>query len=1277
MRVNISRQALTDALAYVVKGCGRPSLPVLSGIVLTVTESRPDTLTVHTFDFEILRSVDVPGVSLAPGTFCAPGKLLAAWVAKLPRTVTDVALSVSGSTLSVAAGTASVTYGNLVTDVPAPAVPQLPPVIGDVDVATLSGMAVSAGLGAGTDLTLPMLTCVRVRTDGAHIDMTTTDRYRAHSVAGTWSPAAGTASSEYLVPSVPLVDMVKRAAKRAGKAAATATVRAGMTPVDGRVPVPVYAVTVDGYTLATRTYEGQFAPVDKLFPEQFAASVTFNARAMVDMVKRGTSGYASDGKTPVILTFGDGTVTAEIGRNEDGTGPASSETLAGADTDHADQVDHIGFNPAYLIDSIAAFGKVDQVTLRLVNSVKPAVFTADGTAVRVLLMPIRTDRVTEDAARPAATSSKSADVAVHAYVAKIGTRRCATCDAGKTAKIHKVATVAADSATVDQVDTDVTEDAAPVDVVNCADPAGHMPGVAGCPVYLRKCSGVPTEALEIVSRPFNTSDAAGAVTGCDEIGTALTSAYGRHHTVTGGTLGDSDRYGHGNVRPVTSWSHLVDGHTVVLVKYDGRTPLTGVQSYGALFVDGAPVDGSQDLTMARTPQEMANTVAWRVRRHLEDVADASGTAAPADVDQVDTSGGTDDAPADGDTVAPVPAADSNVDGTEPGTDQVDQVAPVPDGTGSGDRVRDILARATWSGGRIKPRGARQSVSVDVLTLPAGSLPRDVYADVADVARALGGGWNRDAKGFVFEPSRLVWNGTAQGVHTESGAEKLAAWLVRNAASADVDQVDAPEESADVVDTDQVAPGGVLAASDVDTDQVDTSGTDDAPADVDQVDQVAPVLAADVPAGPDVIAAAGRAALAAAVHPYRYRYGVAGVRYADDVAAAALIARYAQTLGHVSVPTALAADGVTWCGLVGALPSGHTGAPADALADVSSVTCPGCAHLVTCVGCSTCELITTTGAALVGALATVTDTPRPADFDAYRADIRGCTCGCCLPMSYATNYAGRDRDQVASGRVLLAALMAGVHTHRTQDEHIAAAKVDHAVRVAAAVERGASADELATIDRGYTTVKMSDFYATGMGLGMTRGGVGGTERARRDESADQVASVPAADSHADVSALAAGGVDQVDTVPAATGALATGPVRLVYADTPPTVDQARALATTPVGLVDSPHAHPQNVMVSGRGPVNGYRFHLVAGARTRAVGKAVRSALGNARGTVGGSLTVTSPAGSRTINVVPASGHTVQDWSAVLATVAGVIGDALATPDGCGCDRAHALAESDS
>lgn len=113
---------------------------------------------------------------------------------------------------------------------------------------------------------------------------------------------------------------------------------------------------------------------------------------------------------------------------------------------------------------------------------------------------------------------------------------------------------------------------------------------------------------------------------------------------------------------------------------------------------------------------------------------------------------------------------------------------------------------------------------------------------------------------------------------------------------------------------------------------------------------------------------------------------------------------------------------------------------------------------------------------------------PEDFAPYLAEIQDCHCReFCLPMvhvmsknsgTYAHTGEGQ-REHERHARGLLAALTAGTHQRVGFREFVAQAKADKARRLAEA----GTEEERAVIERGYVSFKMSDFYGSGMGLGI--------------------------------------------------------------------------------------------------------------------------------------------------------------------------------------------------
>jgi hypothetical protein len=110
---------------------------------------------------------------------------------------------------------------------------------------------------------------------------------------------------------------------------------------------------------------------------------------------------------------------------------------------------------------------------------------------------------------------------------------------------------------------------------------------------------------------------------------------------------------------------------------------------------------------------------------------------------------------------------------------------------------------------------------------------------------------------------------------------------------------------------------------------------------------------------------------------------------------------------------------------------------------------------------------------------------PSDFDPYREQIQDCHCDPCNQVAYAASRAGQF-DLRKAAQALLDRLQAGDHTRVERDTWLKQVAADRAYRIAEACRNGASDEQMANLHRGYSTAKMSDFYATGMGLGMSLG-----------------------------------------------------------------------------------------------------------------------------------------------------------------------------------------------
>lgn len=124
------------------------------------------------------------------------------------------------------------------------------------------------------------------------------------------------------------------------------------------------------------------------------------------------------------------------------------------------------------------------------------------------------------------------------------------------------------------------------------------------------------------------------------------------------------------------------------------------------------------------------------------------------------------------------------------------------------------------------------------------------------------------------------------------------------------------------------------------------------------------------------------------------------------------------------------------------------------------------------------------------------TPGPQDYKPHLDQITDCHCDLCNEVVYALSSPAVDggsgnRPHRIACRILLDALTLGTHVRRENSYWVEICKARHAESVAGGGP-----------ERGYYKVSMRDFYATGMGIGMTPGGVGGSTYRRGTTNDEQ-------------------------------------------------------------------------------------------------------------------------------------------------------------------------------
>jgi len=377
MKFRVERDALADAVAWTAKSLpSRPSVPVLAGVMLRVTDGR---LHVSGFDYEVSSQVSVEVQADADGAALVSGRLLAEITKALPAKPVDIAAV--GAHLELVCGSGRFTLPTMPVE-DYPTLPDMPSSAGTVDAASFAAAVAQVAIAAGRDETLPMMTGVRLELNGTSLAMLATDRYRLAMREMEWKPDDPQISLNALVPAKTLNDTAKTLGPLGGEviiALAQGNAGEGMIGFAGGTR-----------RTTSRLLDGaNYPPVRSLFPASHNADARVSVSALVEVVRR--VALVAERTTPVLLSFSEDGLVVEAGGTEEARASEAMEaTFTGEPLT-------IGFNPQYLIDGLQNLGAQTAV-LSFVDAFKPAVISPaaeDGEIVpgyRYLIMPIRVTR---------------------------------------------------------------------------------------------------------------------------------------------------------------------------------------------------------------------------------------------------------------------------------------------------------------------------------------------------------------------------------------------------------------------------------------------------------------------------------------------------------------------------------------------------------------------------------------------------------------------------------------------------------------------------------------------------------------------------------------------------------------------------------------------------------------------------------------------------------------------------------------------------------------------
>jgi DNA polymerase-3 subunit beta len=362
LKTTVARDELIRQLAIVSRAAStRTTVQVLAGILL---RTEPDQLHLGATDMEISLRSSLEADVESEGAVVVQGRLLV-----------DIARSLPGDEVVIdhrsGEGIVEIVSGSAVYRVHtynAEDFPRLPDPAGtemvSIDAEAVLETSAKVSRAASRDESRPVLTGILARFEGENLIMAATDSYRL-AVKETSLSEPGPAL-DAIVPARALAEL-GRIAPGAGE-------------LELGVQENQVLFATDGVLLTTRRIEGQFPNYRQLLPETFEYEVLMPREELLDVVRRVS--VMAQRNSPLRLRFAEGELTVSAQTQD--VGEARESLPAG----FSGEALEIGFNPEFLRDGIES-AEGDELRLKLISPLRPAVLQGAGDDFSYLIMPIR------------------------------------------------------------------------------------------------------------------------------------------------------------------------------------------------------------------------------------------------------------------------------------------------------------------------------------------------------------------------------------------------------------------------------------------------------------------------------------------------------------------------------------------------------------------------------------------------------------------------------------------------------------------------------------------------------------------------------------------------------------------------------------------------------------------------------------------------------------------------------------------------------------------------
>jgi DNA polymerase III subunit beta len=355
------REALLQALSIVSRGVStRTTVQILAGILL---EARDDRLQLAATDMELSLRSSLEAKIESEGAVVVPGRLLLDIARLLPDAEVSLEHRLEEAVVEVRCGSATYRLHTYNAE-DFPRLPDTQVELHEVDRGTLLETIARVSRSASRDESRPVLTGVLVHFEPDKLVMAATDSYRLSVKETTLEGAVP--ELEAIVPARALGELGRIGGE------------------EEKLALGVHEnQVVFGSArawLTTRRIDGQFPNYKQLVPETFEHEVSLPREELLDVVRRVS--VMAQRNSPLRLRFADGELTVSAQTQDVGE---ARESLPVA---FSGEPLEIGFNAEFLRDGVESVVG-EQLRLKLISPLRPAVLQGESDDFLYLIMPIR------------------------------------------------------------------------------------------------------------------------------------------------------------------------------------------------------------------------------------------------------------------------------------------------------------------------------------------------------------------------------------------------------------------------------------------------------------------------------------------------------------------------------------------------------------------------------------------------------------------------------------------------------------------------------------------------------------------------------------------------------------------------------------------------------------------------------------------------------------------------------------------------------------------------